>query len=206
MNVELKRAVSVEELLQRRFEGFEFTGEWKDFIGVPEKAGAWLIWGGSGQGKTHFALKMAKYLSQFGKVLYNPLEEGISMSLRKAAKHEGISSDNPILFLQRESIPLLKHRLRKRRSANIIIIDSLQYTGLSYEDYKELREEFPRKLFIFISHAEGKEPSGGTAKSIRYDVDVKIYIQGYKAFAQSRFGGGTPFIIWEEGAGKYWTE
>lgn len=40
-----------------------------------------------------------------------------------------------------------------------MIIDSFQYSGLNYKTYKEFKERHPKKLFIFISHAEGL-PSG----------------------------------------------
>lgn len=59
---------------------------------------------------------------------------------------------------------------------------------------------FPRKLFIYISHAEGANPRGNVAMSVKYDAFVKIYVQGFRAYPQSRFGGGSPFVIWDKGA------
>ena len=49
----------------------------------------------------------------------------------------------------------LEERLRRRGSPGIVIIDSFQYSGLNYKTYKEFKERHPKKLFIFISHAEG---------------------------------------------------
>ena len=87
----------------------------------------------------------------------------------------------------------------------MVIVDSFQYSGLSYAGYKQLKEEHPGKLFIFISHAEGSRPEGRAAKKVEYDADVKIYVEGFKASCKSRFMDrpGVPFIIWEEGAIKY---
>jgi hypothetical protein len=85
----------------------------------------------------------------------------------------------------------------------VVIIDSLQYTGLTYSDYKALRAEFKNKLFIFISHADGRNPKGAVANSVKYDAFVKIYVEGYRAYPQSRFGGGQDYVIWQEGAEKY---
>ena len=202
----MRKAVSIYELMRRNFRTLPFEGVWKQFIGEPEVAGAWLIWGNSGQGKTHFSLQLAKYLSGFGRVYYNALEEGISESLRLAVKRERISSRTRITFLDKEPVTELKERLNRHKSPNIILIDSIQYTGMSYTDYKALRNEFPKKLFVFISHADGKEPAGRVAKSVRYDVDVKIRIEGYKAFVQSRYGGRGEYVIWQEGAERYWVE
>jgi hypothetical protein len=77
---------------------------------------------------------------------------------------------------------------------------------MTYNDYKTLRSLFPQKLFILISHAEGKNPAGRVAKSIKYDAFVKIWVEGYRAFAVSRYGGGEPYTIWDEGADEYWIE
>ncbi|MBE9469007.1 MAG: hypothetical protein IMY72_11910 [Bacteroidetes bacterium] len=202
----MRRAVSIDELFKRKFKVMDFTGKWKDAVGKPEAGGAWLVWGNSSQGKTRFSIQLAKYLSNFGRVAYNPLEEGISESFKKAIIDENITSKNRIIFLDKEPIDELEKRLKKQKSPNFIIIDSLQYTGMTYNDYKKIRDEFPHKVFIFISHADGREPAGRVAKSVRYDVSVKIRVEGYKAFPQSRYGGGEPYVIWEEGANKYWVE
>jgi hypothetical protein len=73
---------------------------------------------------------------------------------------------------------------------------------MNYSDYKKLRDNFRGKLFILVSHAEGKLPEGRVAKNIRFDAMVKIWVEGYMAWPVSRYGGGEPYIIWEEGAEK----
>jgi len=203
----MARAVSVHQLYNQSFQVLPFTGDWLTHIGAPEMTGSWIIWGNSGNGKTRYALKLAKYLAKFGKVAYNSLEEGISMSLRKAFMEEGMEAvKNKLILLDREDIESLSMRLKKRKSPDFVIIDSLQYTGLNYSDYKKLKESHPKKLFIFISHAEGKKPEGRTAKKVRYDANVKIRVEGYRASAVSRYGGGKDYTVWHEGAAEYWGE
>lgn len=203
----MSRAVSVHQLYNQSFKVLAFEGDWLEHIGAPEMTGSWIIWGNSGNGKTRYALKLAKYLCTFGKVAYNSLEEGISMSLKKAFIEEGMEAvKNKLILLDREDIESLSDRLKKRKSPDIVIIDSLQYTGLNYSDYKTLKETHPKKLFIFISHAEGKNPEGRTAKKVRYDANVKIRVEGYRAFAVSRYGGSQNFDIWESEAADYWGE
>lgn len=201
----MSRAFSPNEVLSRRFKLAEFEGDWLSLVGKPELSGAWLIWGSSANGKTRFSLQLAKYMSKFGRVAYNSLEEGISESLKQAIKDSEFKGSN-VIFLDKETLPTLLERLAKHKSPRIVIIDSLQYTGMTYKDYKKLKEQFPSKLFIFISHASGKEPKGRTAESIRYDVSVKIRIEGFKAFADSRYLKikSEPYTIWHEGAEKYW--
>lgn len=199
------RAISVNQLLCTNFKTMNFEGEFKASFGTPQISRSWLIWGDSGNGKTRFTLQLAKYLTQFGKVAYNSLEEGASLSFKRAIQQTGmVSVAKKFIILKGESMPELRERLTKQKSPNIIIIDSVQYTDLDKRTYKTLLNDFPTKLFIFISHAEGKDPTGATAKSIKFDADVKIRVEGYKAFSRSRFGGDKPFVIWEQGAQEYW--
>lgn len=201
------RAKSVAEMMSRKFNTMHFDGEWYEAIGEPEMAGAWIIWGSSYNGKTRFALQLSKYLTRFGRVVYDSLEEGACASMRDALKAVGmIDVKRKFILLDKEPIDDLKIRLSKRNSPEIVVIDSIQYASLNYAQYKELRDTFRNKLFIIISHAKGLLPSGRVAESIRYDAFVKIRVEGYKAFCKSRYGGGVPYIIWEEGANEYWGE
>src|SRR5690554_1642755 len=204
INKTLKRATSIDELLKMKFDTMEFSGEWLDFVGTSEKAGSWIIWGNSGNGKTRFSLQLAKYLSNFGRVAYNTLEEGKKLSFQRAARDTNLKAVNGKMIIISETIEELSHRLKKNRAPKIVIIDSLQYSNLNKNKYSDLINTHPKVLFIFISHAEGKNPKGTTADSVRYHSDVKIRVEGYKAFATSRFGGGEPYTIWDHGAERYW--
>lgn len=200
----LKRAISVTQLYTKKRNLLKTDGEWKALFGEPELTGAWLIWGESGSGKTTFVAKLAKYMTKFGRVAYDSLEEGDSESMKMAFIRVGMDEvKRKLILLPDESIEDLKIRLRQHKAPQIVIIDSLQYSGMSYNDYKELRREFKNVLFIIISHAEGKNPDGKVAKKIRYDAFVKIRVEGYKAFAVSRYGSKEPMVVWQEGADKF---
>ena len=199
----MARAASVDQVLRTRFKVLPFEGEWKDAIGCPELTGSWIIWGNSGNGKTRFALQLCKYLCQFGRVAYDSLEEGVSVSLVKAIKETHMMEvRKKFVVLDKEPIDQLTERLEKPKSPDIVCVDSLQYTGMSYEQYKALKERFPKKLFIWISHADGTLPEGRVAKKVRFDSNVKVFVQAYRAEPVSRYGGGKPYIIWEEGYRK----
>jgi hypothetical protein len=203
----MSRAVTVEQILKMNFKEMEFTGNWQRAIGTPELSGVWIVWGHSGNGKTRFSMQLAKYLTQFGKVLYNSLEEGARKSMRLAIEESNmLQAKSKFILLNRESMEDLRDRLNKKAAPKIVFIDSFQYAALSKKDYIKLKEEFPTVLFIFISHAEGQHPEGRVAKFVRYDADVKIRVEGFKALCQSRYGGGEPYIIWLEGANQYWAE
>ena len=212
----MSRAISNQNVLAARFETVEFAGEWLASFGRPELRGTWIIWGGSGSGKTTFTLMLCKYLANFGRVAYNSLEQGLSLSLQKAWERVGMGeAGNSVILLNKEELPELRARLSKRKSPEIIIIDSVQYLdGFNWASFKKLKREYPDKLFIFISQADraGKDPDGKLAGKIRYDAEIKIKVEGFKAFVTTRYEdaergeGGADFIIWEQGAAEYWAE
>ncbi len=206
--IKLPRAISVHDILSYNPKVMDFLGKWLDSFGKPEMSGCWIVWGESGNGKTRFVLQLCKYLSQFGKVAYNSLEEGLSLSFQTAIKDVGmLDVAKKFILLDKEPIPQLIERLEKRKSPDIIVIDSLQYSGLNKDTAKALVDRFPSKLFIFISHADGKKPAGRTANAVKFHSHVKLWVEGYMIPVPiSRFKDGRckPFMIWEEGAQEYW--
>lgn len=204
---DLPRAKSAKEMQIMKFKTWAFEGVWKDFLGTPETSGSWMIWGGSFNGKTTFVYQLCKYLTQFENVLFDDLEEGWCQDTKDALNMAGLGDvGNKFLHLHKESLEQLKKRLQKPKSPNVVVINSLQYLDINLRGYKELRVMFPKKLFILISHAEGKEPEGRVAKRIRYDCSKKIRVEGFRAFAQVRGKGIAQYDIWPEGAAEYWNE
>ena len=208
----MSRAISNKNVLSAQFETADFTGEYLASFGRPELRGAWIIWGGSGSGKTTFTLMLCKYLSGFRRVAYDSLEQGLSLSLQRAWERVNMAeAGSNIILLNKEELPELRERLEKRKSPDIIVIDSLQYMdGLNKRAFKKLKNDFPDKLFIFISQEKNGLPKGNMGDYIRYDAEVKIRVEGYKAFVTTRYEdtergeGGADFVIWQEGADAYW--
>ena len=175
----MRRALTVRDIREYRPRTLPFEGDWQASIGTPELTGTWLVWGASANGKTRFALQLARYLSRFVRVAYDSLEEGLSLSMQRAIAEVGMAdAKRNFVLLDKEPLPDLARRLSRQRSPQAVVIDSLQYTGLTYAGYRELRDRFRGKLFVFISHADGREPKGNVARSIRYDAFVKVYVEG----------------------------
>lgn len=208
------RAISNKNVLTAKFEVADFDGEFLASFGRPELRGAWIIYGGSGSGKTTFVMQVCKYLTRFRRVAYNSLEQGLSLSLQKAWERVGmLEVGNKIILLNKEQLKDLRVRLLKKQSPDVIVIDSVHYLRrFNMDQYQNLRDEFPNKLFIFVSHEKGGMPKGMMAQNIRYDSEIKIRVEGYKAFVTTRYEvaergeGGADFIIWEQGAQDYWVD
>ena len=200
----MDRAWSVNNILAKKRNLLPFDGDFKELIGSPELRGSWIIYGDSGHGKTSFIMQLSKYLTRFGVVLYESLEEGDGESFKLALQDYNMAACNKQFRVAKDNYDALVTRLKKGKSPQIIVIDSTQYFDIRFNDVKRLEELFPTKLFIFLSHvdATGKKPEGMVARKIKYHSPVKIYIQGYVAFAVSRYLRGTskPYVVWQEGA------
>lgn len=206
----MARALSNKNLCDAKFQVADFTGDWLATIGKPELRGAWIIFGESGSGKTHFALQLLAYLSRFvDRVAYDTIEQGCSLSFQNSWNDANMGElGNKVVIYDRDQIPALRERLRKRKSPQIVVIDSITaLVGFTRTTFASLMSEFPDKLFIFIAHEEGGKPYPAVARHVRKLSEVKIRVEGFKAFPITRFaspdGGGEPFVIWEEGASRY---
>lgn len=199
------RAYSVKQVLNKKRVVYDFEGEFLESFGKPERNAIWFIWGQSGNGKTSFCLQVCKYLAKFGKVDYNSLEEGHGESIARALRDVNmIEAEGKFRLLDVMPFPEFLDRLSGKKTADFGVVDSVQYAGFSYEEYKEFKQRLKKKSLLFISHATGNNPKGNTADGIRYDSSIKVHVVGYVAKVISRYGGNKPFIIWEEGAKKYW--
>lgn len=203
-----RSAKGVREMLSIKYETFDFRGEWYEAFGMPEKRGVWFVWGNSGNGKTSFVMQLCKYLCRFGRVVYNSLEEGAGLTMQNSLRRFGMMDVNRrFLLLDAESMERLEERMNRQKSPDFVVIDSFQYTMMTFKQYIEFRERHKNKLLIFISHADGRLPSGRSAKSAMYNADLKIYVEGYRAFSKGRYiGPKRHYDIWPEEALKYWGE
>lgn len=211
----MKRALTIKNITDKKYTTLPFEGAWKEAFGTPEDQGVWFVWGRSGNGKTRFVMQLCKEFARFGNVLYVSLEEGSGLTFANAVKGTGLSEiGRRMLVVEPEYgdadglIADLTSRCKRQRSAKFIIIDSFQYTGLSFKQYMQLRRAMRGKVLVFTSQADGKMPIGRTAKSVMYDADQKIWVEGHTAFSKGRYIGenGGSYVVWKEGADRYWNE
>jgi|SRR5690554_53172 len=200
-----KPAVSVKKFSKKEFDTLDFKGEWKDLLGTPAMGGSWIIYGDSGNGKTTFALKLLKYLLNFKKCAYIPLEEGLFLSFQKALNRENLVSKSAKLKLWEDyRIEDLNKELSKPRAPEFIFLDSLQYVRMNKEsvnqitkfEYLELLKQHPTKTFIFISHADKNQPRGALGKDVFYGSHVCLFVESFVIYPKkNRFEGTEPMDI-----------
>jgi KaiC/GvpD/RAD55 family RecA-like ATPase len=201
----MKKALSVNNILQAKFNTLPFDGQWQDAFGQPELSGCMVVYGESKQGKTDFTLQFCKYLTRFGRVLYNSVEEGLSLSIQTAIERNAMwEAGTKFIMLDREAIPELTERLKRHRSADVVVIDSIQFLEMKFSDYKIFKDKFKRKLFIYVSHVKGGKVDGSVAMKIFRDANATCKIEGFRMFPVSRYGGGKYIDISKELASEYW--
>jgi hypothetical protein len=209
------RALSVANLLKKRYVLFPFSGAWHDAFLQPETSGAWFIYGGSGNGKTSFTQQLVKYLSEdMGRrVAYLSLEElaGPTMQL-SVIRSEWKGKGGRIKVLSEMYSPdEIDAWLGIHKSPDVVVIDSVQYwTRLfkfTFTRYQNLIEKHPRKLFVFISQVKNNEPVGAVAQQILSDAALKIFVQGYRAFSKGRYMGPVGYYpVWPEKEKEIWVK
>lgn len=191
-------SIGVTEFMNRKFVTYDFEGRWAETFGQPERNFKMIVYGHSGNGKTDFCIKLAKYLAGFTKVYYNSFEEGISKTLQDTlVRNEMLEVKGKLIFGDKETVDEMIERLKKRNSPQVVFIDSLDYINLTKEQYKKLIKLFPRKAFVVISWERGGKPKSQYAKDIEYMCDVKVRVNGFIAYPRCRFGGNERFVIWD---------
>jgi hypothetical protein len=203
----MKKALSMVDLMRKNREVYAFEGALQEAFGQPEQNGVWFIWGRSGNGKTSFVLQLCKELTHYGKVAYDSLEEGDSLTMQNALMRVGMGDVGRRFILLNESLKELDTRLKRRRSPDIVVVDSFQYAHIDLKQYEEFIEQHKNKLIIFVSQADGLKPWGRTAQSAMYSASLKIWVEGYRAISKGRYRGNLGYYtIWAEKAEEYWNK
>ena len=122
------KPLSASIILDKKQKPLSWKGKWADAFGYPPKTGNWIIYGDSGHGKSVVAMQLAKYLTQFGRVGYNTLEEltGISFVQNMRVAEIDKSIRQFLIYTGYNIIELHEH-LIKKKSPDFVFIDTIQY-------------------------------------------------------------------------------
>lgn len=200
----MARAYAISEILAKKYKLLDWSEKWETAFGNPEISGVWFVWGQSGNGKSSFTMQLVRELATIGKVFYNALEEGTRKTMQDNVKRSDLASVRRNVVIGKESMAEMSERISKRKRPQFYVIDSYQYARMTWRQYVEFKDKHSDVLLIFISHAEGKRPKGKAADDVKYDADLKIWVEGYKAISNGRYNPGGEYVIWEDGANKYW--
>ena len=182
--------------MSKRFSTLEMGDEYVKCFGEPSDAGIWLIFGKEKNGKSTFALKLAKELSKKKKCLYVSAEEGIDLEFIRACQRAGIDEeDKGLHFIEYEPLEELRERLQRTKSEKIVFIDNITVYNdeLKGGILRELQRENARKLLIFIAHEDstGGEPATSSGKLCRKYAKIICHVEGMNVTISGRCPGGS---------------
>lgn len=173
---EAKGVMSLDELKKAQFKVLPFNGTWKELIGTPEERFSLMLYGQSGHGKSHFAMQFAEYLSNnFGTVLYNSAEEGMSLTFQSKIKE--LKSDG--LFISKHKDFASIKKALKSSNCKFVILDSVNHMDLTPEQVEELRNLDPTRGFVSIHQVTKNGEFKGNNKFL-HNCDIEIMVQDRK--------------------------
>lgn len=199
------RVLAARNLLDKKDKTHAFTDVWKDVMGEPEVNGAWLIYGREKNGKTWFAVKLAIYLSDFGKALYISAEEGLGENFKSTAQRAGLDDKvKGLKFSPRMELTDLRAKLDARHVYSFVIIDNITVyrKDLKGNAIDDLIKSYPKVIFIFLAHEKNNEPYTAAAQLTKILSKVIIRVEGLACHVSGRCPGGT-LMIDEEKAMLY---
>ena len=202
------RALTVKEILNKKRQTFPFEGKWAAAFSQPERTGVWFIWGRSGNGKTSFVVQLIKALALLGlRVrLYN-FEEQESITMQNTIRMVGLAevAKSIVMINSLMSYQELKEEIASTRN-DVIVIDTIQKSGITAKQVEEMRELFPSKLIIFVCHVQPNGlPDKQPANQAYREASLKIFCDRFRAISQGRyFGERGYFNIWKQEADKFW--
>jgi len=205
------KVLGVKQFKQKKFTLLDLKkSPFKGILGHVPRYFTAVIYGFSGQGKTEFTLQLVNQLGQFGKVLWLSYEQRHGYDLQSAIKRNKMSSgrfliSDPIANLGKDVTLLqdLDYYLSKPKSADYVVVDSLDYTGWGFEAYTYLKNKyFNKKGFIFLAHASKQGLlKKRISERIMFDGGMGIFVKDFIAYPiKNRFGGFKDKVVYEEEA------
>ena len=172
-------SMTLTDLNKQTFDTITLTDEYQ-FMGHPESNFYMALYGQPGEGKSTWAVNFAHYLSNnFGKVLYNSSEEGISKSLQNKSKD---LRSQYLYFSNYRNFDDLKKEIEKGRY-RFIFIDSINDMKITPEELQSLRNKFYKSGFVGILQST----KGGSFKGsndFAHDCDIKIQFNNFQPIVE----------------------
>lgn len=180
------RIISIKTLKEKKYETIDL-GEYNKLFGLIQSKFTIMLYGPSGSGKSVFALQLCQELSKHGKLLYNSHEERDNKTLQDRAIEFNINSTKIAIGV---SIPFdVMLEKTKSNHYHYIVIDSVQYMNLTYDQLKQLQEFAKRKKKFGIIMISFGNTLGSPKNAIDHlhASDVKCFFKGGNVNVISRY-------------------
>lgn len=171
-----------------QFTDIDLPQDWVEHLGEIEDGFRAIIWGESGQGKTEYLFQFTKMLAMhWGKVHVNNVEQGKSKTFKEGFKRQKMNEILPGKWMLGDKSlrdwDAYLDKVQLRGSGRVLVIDSITYWELNYQNIKQLHEMFPKKCLILVAYA-----SDSNLRKIKHLFDLKIEVKNRVAHIISRYG------------------
>lgn len=185
--------IPVAELLNMEFEILPFSGKWADFMQYVPRNVCTAIYGKEGAGKSSFAWKFADYLTQFGPVLYNVVDQGLNAMTVKVITDAKVKNIDKIGTSDAGSLDALEKDMEGYQFVFIDLINNYNITPEAFRDFKRKHNDKSFHLvFETLKDKVGTFKGQGSWMNI---VDAKIHLDTFLATNSKRCGNGQ-FDVW----------
>lgn len=184
--------MSVDNAKSMVFDKIGFEGKLKELIGDACTPTSIFIYGTGGSGKSGLSLQIADFLGSKNKtILYIAGEQFNTPTFTELLKKTGIKGNNFQIVKELDTLPLANF--------DVIVIDSKDSVGLLQSNqFKQLRDEYPSKIYIITSQGTKAGNFTGDEKW-RNEVDTLIYCENGVASTlvdKNRWGGKASIKIY----------
>ncbi|HMP93392.1 MAG TPA: hypothetical protein PKD90_11000, partial [Phnomibacter sp.] len=126
-----KTAKKIAKKSYKLFEGL--SPAWQSALGTITTDFSLIAWGQSGNGKSNFVMQLVAEMLRFGPVLYLSLEEADGITFQTLITRYIPSQYAHALKVVGPGITVqgLVEYLKRPRTPRVVVIDSLQYLGIS---------------------------------------------------------------------------
>lgn len=203
--IEVEKPLVKNKLMQMQFDSLQMDQGWENFMQDPAKNMRLAIWGKPKNGKTAGSLQMANYLTKFGNVLYNFVDQGFNKSTQDLWLSSGLANNNKAVPTDVQTLDELEKEIKTGKYTFVfidMISDYINREGIKPYEFKErFIKKYPKVSFILIfevtKSGDFKGDQGWT-----HIVDAIVTVEDFCMENRGRYGMGH-HIIWEEGLKKF---
>jgi hypothetical protein len=208
------RKLKPSQIIGKKREFIELDGHIGESIGKVEPGTKIFITGRSYSGKSSFVFLLTKLFSKTLKCDYNNHEEKggdastveEKMLISQIDKNDDANINFYKALLHSDDEETFEDILKKKKSAKMFVLDSMQHAKMKIADYIRITDKFCNrqkgKIGVFISHWKKDD----LYLHVLHDCDVKLEAMHYVVYVESRLPGATnkPIVLWEKKAREKW--
>ena len=196
-----KKVLSSDDLMSMDFDSLPFEGPWADLMQDPAKNMRLGIKGKPKNGKTAGTAQLANYLTNFGNVLYNFVDQGYNKSTKDIWKLAGLSKNPRAFATDIENLDELEKEIATGNYDTVIIDlinDYIDRTGITPQQFKDrFIKKYPDVSFILVFEVTKSGDFRGDQKWMHL-VDAIIDTRDFVMYNRGRYGTGH-YVVWEKG-------